>query len=431
MHVFSLSLLILFALVGAHVPKAFSLLYLALALTWVMSWRLDPMSLPPLPAGRLKAFRVVQILVLLFSCFYPLAMLHFGFWQLSGRQLLDVVGAVVLPSGMLWWGFYWARRDLRVLVGCLLAYSIGGLVFLLAALTKTWGLSWFAPHADPGTLLLAWGAEASMNVRSIEQNGILSVVLAPVALWLFARRRVLIAAVMLLLAALGLLAVLPLDHGRLWIVSLALALLPWAYRALVSLWHRLDGIGLGLWQRMALPLVTVVCSFVALRHSWVRLCDERFGMYAQALHHWPQLIAGGRVLKYEALQCDGLTRVVVSVNGSPLVANGIVTTVFVHSVPLDVVAAVGLWAALPLLLTLGIALFFLARFLFLWLGPASLAWRSLWLHLFWCFLAVLVPQWLFQPLIYADGLLYYVSYAALGALIVLPVPVGIGSRRMG
>jgi hypothetical protein len=414
MKLFSIVLISLFALVGAHVPKAFSLLYLALVISWLMSCCLDPRPLPYLPAIRRKLLRIAQVLVLLFSCTYPIAMLHFGFWQLSGRQLLDVVSAVILPTSLLWWGAYWARRGLPLFVACLLSYSFGGLVFLLAALFKTWGLSWFVPHADPETLLMAWGSEVSMNVRSIEQNGILNVVLAPVSLWLLLERRYWMGWLLLLVALVGWLAVLPLAHGRLWIVSLALASWP-----LVCLISKLvpHFISSDHWLRWLPKAVSLMAAVLLVSLLWSRravFCDERLGMFAQALHHWPVLMAGGRLLTYKTTLCDGQTSVLVSLQGGE--SAGIA---MLHNVPLDVVATVGFWAALPMLSLLFLALYCCGQFLLFWLRPVATNQKLQCLWLLWCFLSAAVPQWLFQPLIYGDGLLYYLSYASFGALLVI------------
>lgn len=411
MKVFSLVLIGLFALVGAHVPKAYSLLVVALVFTALKASREDHRALPPMAADRLLSWRTAQVLVLVFSCSYPLAMLHFEFWQLSGRQLLDVVSAVVLPSGLLWWGHYWARRDLRLFLGCWLSYGLGGLLFLLAALIKTRGWAWFAPQVDSGSLLMAWGSEASMNVRSIEQNGILCVVLAPVALRLLWRRRYLAAGATLLVALIGWLAVLPLHEGRLWIVSLALACWPLAAWSSRSLWGMLHFWGVSDWARFGVPLT----ASAAVAVGWAfrpHLCDERFSIYAEALRHWPELIAGGRILQYPYQLCNGQTAALaLQESGGP--ASGLS---FLHNVPLDVLASVGLGPSLPLLLLLILALWAAGSFLLMWCRPGGC---SLQLQLFWGVLAVLVPQWLFQPLLYGDGLLYYLSYSALGALLAI------------
>jgi hypothetical protein len=416
MTAFPSALLLLFGLVGAHVPKAFTLLYVILGITWVRARWLDSIG-NELKTGKSHAdFRVVRLLVLLFSLSYPLAMLHFGFWRPNGSQLLDIVSALLLPNGLFWWGSYMARRDFKMLTTCLLSYGIGALIFLVSALLMTRGFAWFDPVVDPGSLMMAWGNEASMNIRSIEQNGILNVVLLPIAISKLCRRHYGAALLLLVLAILGILAVLPLQNGRLWTVSLALAFLPLICSASHSLWKVMSAYHSGWRSRLKLPIVlsTLGLAILALIQHRANLCDERFAIYFQALRHWPGLISGGRTLSYDVIMCDGLTRSSLSLH-----AGSAPSFAMMHNVFLDVLATVGAIASLPMLLFLIFALFAFARFAFVLSCRRSWLYTNTALQLFWCFLAVIVPQWLFQPVIYGDGLLYYLSYAALGGLLII------------
>jgi len=55
----SLLIVFLFGLLGAHVPRAFSLIYLILALSAVMVLRLDSRAPHRLPMGQFRLFRVI------------------------------------------------------------------------------------------------------------------------------------------------------------------------------------------------------------------------------------------------------------------------------------------------------------------------------------------------------------------------------------
>jgi len=74
----NLFLMALFGLVGAHVPKSFSILYLALFLSSVISLarvnHVDTMR-----QDSISLFRLIQVLVLIFSFAYPTSMLRYGF----------------------------------------------------------------------------------------------------------------------------------------------------------------------------------------------------------------------------------------------------------------------------------------------------------------------------------------------------------------
>jgi len=409
----SLLIVFLFGLVGAHVPRAFSLIYLILALSAVMAFRLDSRAPHRLPMGQFRLFRVIQLSVLLFSLTYPLAMLHFGFWQLSGRQTYDVFNAFFLPNALFLWGFYMARRHFRLMVACLLGYGLGGLIFLLLALHTTLGWDWFSQRFDSGSLVLPWGNTLSMNVRSIEQNGIFGIVMMPVVLSAYIQRRYWLAAFFCMSALAGYLSVLPLANGRLWIISLVLA----AWPCLCWVFHLF-----GLYSRPArsVPAILLLLSSVGVLLSrspspiTSYFCDERFGMYQQAIVNWTSLIRGGRLLNFRSQLCDGHSQVFVSLMGQ----RG-ADVLSLHSVPLDIIATVGLLSAIPLLLVLLAALVRFLVFALFWTQSGSLEADTDGLYVLWAFISVLIPQWFFQPLHYGDGLLYYISYAVLAALLAI------------
>jgi len=334
--------------------------------------------------------------------------------------LLDVINSLVLPSWLLWWGQRWIRVDAKRLQGWLLAYAAGALLFLVAALLKTRGLDWWLPNADPGTLFLAWGNEPSMNIRSVEQNGILAVALAPFSGWLMLHRRRREGALVLALSFVGWLAVVVLG-GRLWIPSLLLASIPLFVArvlypgALIAL-HNIRRF------RHATPIAlfgTVAAGVLAstLPTHWFGtvgklLCDERFPMYLSAFRHWPELFAGGRMLRFDYYHCDGLSLIPYSAAGDSLV-----TSPMLHSVLLDVMVSVGLRVALPLALAAAMSLVLSVGFVLNMINAEMSGELSSWHLVLWSFVAVLVPQWLFQPLLYGDGLLYYLSFAVFGALV--------------
>jgi cation transport ATPase len=146
-------------------------------------------------------------------------------------------------------------------------------------------------------------------------------------------------------------------------------------------------------------------------------------MFLQAFKHWPDLIAGGRILHFQSLACWGQKSFIISLRGDPSAS-----ILSMHSVPLDVLATIGFWPALPMLSFLAIAFYAFIRFSFIWFHPFRenihlLSQAGAHILVFWSVLAAIIPQWLFQPLIYGDALLYYLSYAMIGFLIVIGKPV--------
>ena len=431
----SLGLLFLLAfMAGAHIPRSFSLLYIALAFAWLLfrSGRLA--ELATLVAEACRYERPQLILVSLFSLSYPMAMLLFGFWSLGGRLFLDAVNATLLPWSLLLFGAVGIRHNPRILKTFYAGYCLGGLSFLLAALLKTRGLDWFANSGDQAMLFLAWGNEASINVRSIEQYGIVALACLPASIAAFCAQRFRSGWLLLAFSVVGLLSVQPLANGRLWIVSLLLASLPLLTRAIRCLFARLLPFSqsmkrAGLFSGLFLSMMLVLSFLFDEKLIPLQLCDERFDVYKRALLAWPDLVRGGRSLRFTAYLCDHSTPISVSLQGNsqPGTLQGQLS--MLHSVPLDIVSSIGLLSALPLLLLLVIALVAWVR-LFRVLVRIEFSGRSLMMHLLWSLSSVLLIQWLFQPLIYGDSLLYYLSFAVLGSVSAVGLPRGLATRSL-
>lgn len=407
-------LAVLFSLIGAHVPKAFSLLYLALFATWLVAVFVDSKPLTPLPVNQLRLIRSVQVLVLIFSLTYSLAMLHFGFWALKSRDMPDLVSSVLLPNGMLWWGIYLTRRNLFLLNICLFCYSIGALIFLSFALFKTSGVNWFAPRLDPASLFMPWGVQPSMNVRSVEQNGILGIVLLPLSLYSFVCHRRRVGLLFLFISLVALLGVLPLANGRLWILSILIA--SWPFLCFILVESSLVFPALLGKVRHNSAFIAPILAFVCYLfwHYRSSFCDERLFLFKEAFVRWKSLFQGGRSLTYAFDLCGGAGSSILSLSNAPGAR-----VLMLHSVPLDVLASVGLLAALPMFVFLIIATLRYLRFALYWLCRDVYKCISFQMFYIWSFIAVLLPQWLFQPLQYGDGLLYYLSYALLAVIVTI------------
>ena len=93
--------LLAFAL-GLHVPKAFSLYYL------LLGWLALRSRGAPLPNIWI---RLSAVLMLAFGLSYAAISVHYGLWQLGGRDLLDLISMLVLPAAGVWLGalaYVWA-----------------------------------------------------------------------------------------------------------------------------------------------------------------------------------------------------------------------------------------------------------------------------------------------------------------------------------
>ena len=378
---------LLFGLIGLHLPKSFTLLYAALAL---LAWRTR--KAPPLA----PQLRWCLGALLLFSISYSAISVHYGLWQLGGRDLLDLVSMVLLPAGCVWIGvraaavLSWRQRS-----WLWLAYGLGALAYVWIVLLHgrvfspdgAW-LDLLVRRRD-STIAAPWGPDPLVNVRSVEQNAALASAWLLPGLWLL--RRSSLAKFIALAGVLGWAATLCFS-GRLGWLVLALGALPVAVGWMRSR-RRQQALGLG-----CLAGVTAVALAVwRFPRLGLRLYDERFDRFAGFVPVAPQFPWGGNQLTFQGPALD------FDASQGELM----------HNVFLDLYVRVG-WLPLFLLLLALVPLLLRA------LASLARVLRQETLQLDGCiaagFLLCLSVQWLFQPLLYGDGLLFYVGFLLIGIL---------------
>lgn len=394
----ALVLVAAWALMGLHLPKAFTLLYGVLAL---LLWRSRPLRWPPAPLP------LAVVLLVLFSLGYALVSLYYGLWRLGGRDLLDLVSMLVLPAGCLWVGSQAAARlSWRQMSGLWLAYGLGALLFTWLVLLhgRVWvpdgGWLDLLQRRRDSVIAVPWGSEPSMNVRSIEQNASLAAawLLPGLALaWSRAERRL-----ALLLVSAGLAAVLAslCFHGRLGLLVAALGGVP-ALLLLPRPWpRRLLAVLAGSGLVLAAAAAQRPQLWQVLRS---RLYDERLDRLAGFLPAAPRFPWGGNQLHFAmAHQQPQLLTQFDARQGE-----------LMHNVLADLYVRVGWLPLLALVLALALCLPPALQHLVQALRCRQQAAPALVLA---GVLLTLVVQWLFQPLLYADGLLFYLGFLLLGFL---------------
>jgi hypothetical protein len=383
-------------LVGLHLPKAFSFFALVLIL---LAWRCRDVPLLP------QKWLLWSVLgLLLFGSSYGLISLHYGLWRMPGRDCLDLIGMAMLPAAGLWVGFRaGAVLSWRQMAGLWLAYGLGALLFAWVVLF--WGRGfpsgllleiWHRRHES--SIAVPWGSEPLMNVRSIEQNAILAVAWLVPGLWLLAIREHRRLAAVLMASGLAGLAAAQAFGGRFGLLVVLLGMVP----VFVASKRRL--VSWPLWGCAALLLAMQLHQGLE-RRLLVRLYDERFDRFVGFLRAARRFSGGGDQIHFGYL--DHQRQVVVAFDAR----NGDL----MHNVIFDIYARVGWWPVLSLLLVLIPLLFRACVHLGVALRapePGQLAGALVAAGLLLC----LTVQWLFQPLIYGDGLLFYLGFLLLGYL---------------
>jgi len=324
-------------------------------------------------------------MLLAFGFSYAAISVHYGLWQLGGRNLLDLISMLVLPAAGVWVGALAAARISWRSMGFLwLAYGLGALAYTWAVLLHGRGFGLLLEARRATTIAVPWGSDPLMNVRSVEQNAALAITWWFSGLWMLLRGRERLLGVLLLVCATAGLAAALCFHGRLGYIMILVGGLPLLWLSRRSPWFR-PGVA-------AFSLVTATC--LLLRPHW--FYDERFdrfrGFFSAAFRSplgGNELHFGG-VVPFDARQGE-----------------------LMHNVLLDIHVRVG-WAP-SLMLSLALLPLLLRALQALPAGLSQSEQRAGAL-LASSLLLCLTVQWLFQPLIFADGLLFYFGFLLLGFL---------------
>ncbi|WP_415399110.1 hypothetical protein [Synechococcus sp. W4D4] len=403
--------LVLVFLVGLHLPRAFTLLYLLYA---VLFWQTR--KAPAVAPRRLWPLLALAV----FSVGYAWASLHYGLWSLHGRDLLDLISMLALPIGGVWLGARlaqcWTPRQLSWIW---LAYGLGALAYVWVVLVlgrdalPSSPLEIWRQHRDL-SIAVPWGQQEVMNVRSVEQNASFAVAWMFPGLWLLlGKGQSRLAQLMVAAGLLGLLAVLA-FHGRIGLLVGLLSLLPLAWavsseRQVVRQFFKLSIWAMsGLGGFLLLSLVSLLWGRGDITSRLLaRVYDERLDRFLAFQAHIPETLWGGQRLSFEYFEQQRRVWVGFDASAGDLL----------HNVPFDLVVRAGLIPAIALLLAVVPLLCRSLRQLGQLLRDPASRGHAL---ISACFLIVLTVQWLFQPLIYADGLLFYLGFFGLGALAFAP-----------
>ncbi|MEI6828777.1 MAG: hypothetical protein WCK64_02850 [Synechococcaceae cyanobacterium ELA445] len=400
------ALQVAFALMGLHLPKAFTLLYLTLA---VLAWSTRSARAPLTPELKRSS-----LLLLLFGLAYGALSVAFGFWRLAGTELLDLVSVIVLPALCLVLGVRLAAVRSWQRMGWLwLAYGLGGLLYVWVVLAHgrlgDGDLHALFARRFESVIAVPWGSSPTVNVRSIEQNAVLALSWFVPGLFLMrqsGQRQ--LGLVMAVGGVLGLVAVVA-FHGRIGLLVAALGAVPVA----AATWP-----AQGPWRRRldrmvaaaaALGLLALLGAFwhvhPLLNRIADRLHDERFDRFGGFLHAASGFPWGGNRIHFNYFDShQGAMASFDAAHGEML-----------HNVAFDIYARVGFVPMLALLLAMLPLLWRGGRHLIAALrrsAPADRAGALVAAGL----LLTLTVQWLFQPLLYADGLFFYLGFLLLGYL---------------
>ena len=375
-------------LLGLGVPKAFSLLYLGLLVATWLTWR-DPWGALPRPL--IWSF----IWLGLFGFSYAVFQVGWKVWSPSAMYLGEILAVVILPALGLLTG--WRLKSLGQSFGTrlLLSYVAGALIYSLVSLaisrTPWWNIGEIFLHV----VRAPWGYPAFLSTRAVEQRAFLSLVLLPVGLPLLRNAKKslrYLGAGLIVMACLATHVAWALQ-GRIGLAALALSLTPclWLLRRV--------------WMRYVTAFLSTASIAIAVGSGYV--CDERpwlIGGFLANLHQSPW---GGRLIRFSYLDC---TPYALNHFGSFKGSSSFTP----HNLILDIYNDAG-WIPTVCLLMAILPLLWLLLIGF-WRSVSVKGWT--WpLALRWSFLSVLLVEWLAQPFLYTDQLMFSIGFVVAGILL--------------
>jgi len=373
------------ALLGLAVPRPFALLSLAL-LVVLACW-----SQRREPQAAWWLLGCAGCLVL-FGVSYSISQVLWGVWSPPMAWLTEIINLTLLPAACLLAGWclgHWApRQGTRVM----LLYILGGLLYVSLALAFSRSPWWDLGQSFKHSIRVPWGSVSWMNVRSVEQRGFLTLGLLPIGLVFLVQKRPMVAFTCFILALVAVHVGISTNSRIGWAI-LAIDFFPLLFwlRSQWSLW---------------LAIATLAISIVgAAFQGW--MCDERFWLMKKFIGEMPSNLWGGRQISFTYQSCPPIAPLHF---GSFEDSNAHLA----HNVFLDVYNDTGLLPMLLLLLgTLPLA-WMLAGSL---MSTAQRQGLSSCLILRWSLVSVILVEWMVQPLLYSDQLMFTLSFLLAGFLL--------------
>jgi hypothetical protein len=372
-------------LLGLGIPKAFSLLYLGLvgAAFWLHRY-------PGSGASRLLIWSMGWMV--LFGLSYAAFQVGWAVWNPPSSYVAEILAVTVLPAAGLWVGWLLHRRGQSFCTALILAYVGGALVYSLASLALSRIPWWNVTETFVHVVRVPWGHPEFLSTRAVEQRAFLSLVLLPIGLTLATaqiKRCRYLGALMLGMAFLAA-HVSWAMRGRIGLAALAISLIP-------LLW---------LFGRHSIRWIVLLISGFAMAFAIGSgyLCDERPWLVGGFLARLLEAPWGGRLIQYSYADCNPQA---INQFGSFPGSSSFTP----HNLVLDVYNDAGWIPALCLLIAiLPICFSLLVGF---WRSISVSGWT--WpLALRWSFVSVLVVEWLAQPFLYTDQLMFTVGFVAAG-----------------
>ena len=371
-------------IIGLGLPKTFTILYIILLITYYTcltngSWKFT------------RPLAISTFTLFLFGISYSVIQIWHSVWTPWSSYLPEIVAVSILPAACLNAGWLVGTQPSSKSTVSLNAYIVGCLIYSLLCILRSHQPWWNLMQTIQHVALVPWGDPQWLSIRAIEQRGFLSFAyLASVAtLFQIDRAKKNSIIICCILGLIGLYITYS-TQSRIGLFTLYLMLIPNLY----------------LQSSRFLKLAALAAAIVPLIAGLLSglICDERIGLVINFVREMPKGLMGGRVITFPYKSCISYERLSFGSN--------INTDAFTpHNVILDVYNDAGI---IPFSLLL-VAVIILS---IMWINSFSKCLRSeglsFELSMRWAIFCVLFVQWVAQPFMYTDQLMFSLGFWFLG-----------------
>ena len=382
-----LNFLIPFTL-GLGIPKSFSILY---AVLLVFGCKAIFSGSPRPPAWVL----VIASFLFLFGFSYAGAMVWHGVWYPWQKWLREISAIVFLPAGCFLGGWLYGVFSSKSVNRILISYMAGALIYALISVFISHQPWWNLSQTFSHVLRVPWGEQQWLSTRAVEQRAFLSLAILPIVFVNLVRYRGFHWSTL----CLGLAAASSgyyvgyTTQSRIGIFTLILSMIPcfWLFKPKIL--------------RRSLLLCALSAGLILVISGHV--CDERVYLQSQFILHMPTALMGGRQLHFPYASCIPSEKLVFgSFEGSSAFTP--------HNLLLDIYNDAGL---IPFSLFLAAIILLSVRLFRGFHQSLSLYGWSSTIALRFSIASVLVVQYLAQPFLYTDQLMFSLGFFFFGSML--------------
>jgi len=378
-------------IIGLGFPKTFSLLYITYFFIAACFFGSDSNSKSNPPSYLLLCSASLAF----FGITHSVIQILHGVWTPLSQHLHEIIAIIVLPAAGLLVGWMLNELVSRQISKILLAYALGSLTYALLAVLVSHNPAWNLLQTFSHVLVVPWGHIKYLSTRAVEQRASLLLGMLPLVFSGIKSPKTLsmrLRFVLVLIALLGLYVNYS-TQSRIVFMVIYLSFLP-----------VLLGFG-NLRTVLGMLALTTGLPLIAFRLGWI--CDERVFLQIEFIRRMHLSPMGGRLMSFPYKSCIQSERLVFGSFPSS-------SSFTPHNTILDVYNDSGIISFSLLLAPLVVLLIVQLSYFIKSFYANKLNFS---LQLRWSIFCLLFTQWMVQPFLYTDQLMFSLGFLFMGLMI--------------